>query len=493
VEEALRLIDGEYDAGYGDAVYGERSIQDMGDYDRKRIFEMAKKVAALELSNARLTNASMKRSKVEDGEKEDKLEALQKQVDANKAQIKQLQKMLAEIIQKVCKKKGDDCPKLPWAKKSTSVATEKPLETNKPAATKKPAVTEKPVATTVKLTTKKAPATEHVAKVTTAAPKPTASKAKATKKVETVKPVVTKAPTTKKAEVKTTPPPTTTAATKPPKKTAPKESTTSAPKTTTTKLATTTKKQPDPKGDCGKPDAPANGHTDSDKTTLNSEAKVICNPGYDLIGSAHQVCTAIWNQQNNAFDYVWAPPLSVICKPNGKPIPTAAPTQKPKPKPKPKVNPTEKPKEKTAAKATAKPTTKATSKPAAAKPAKEPAKKKPGKKELLERRVLLEEIEEIQKLIDESERDLEMKKKSWSPWQPDLSSVPARCKQRPEPDSCHYGWYFNRKEGRCDTVFSCLTEDGASNFFWSKESCYDNCESFLNTNNDQYDPERGWH
>ena len=38
----------------------------------------------------------------EDGEKEDKLGALQQQVDANKAQIKQLQKMLAEIIQKVC-------------------------------------------------------------------------------------------------------------------------------------------------------------------------------------------------------------------------------------------------------------------------------------------------------------------------------------------------------------------------------------------------------
>ena len=108
VEKARRLIDGDLDgATYGDALYGdgvkgERSIRDMGDHDRKRIFEMAKKVAALELSNARLTNASMKRNKVEDMDKEDKLEALQKQVDANKAQIKQLQKMLAEIIQKVC-------------------------------------------------------------------------------------------------------------------------------------------------------------------------------------------------------------------------------------------------------------------------------------------------------------------------------------------------------------------------------------------------------
>ena len=56
-------------------------------------------------------------------------------------------------------------------------------------------------------------------------------------------------------------------------------------------------------------------------TTLNSDAKDVCNPGYDLIGNDHRKCTAIWNDQKADYDYSWAPPLSVICKPNGKPIP----------------------------------------------------------------------------------------------------------------------------------------------------------------------------
>merc|ERR1711872_883089 len=143
-----------------------------------------------------------------------------------------------------------------------------------------------------------------------------------------------------KEEKKTTKPPPTKSAktTKPPTK---------------TPQPTTKKKGPDPKGDCGKPEAPKNGHTDSDVTTLDSSAKYVCNPGYDLIGNDMRKCTAIWNEQKGDYDYSWAPPLSVICKPNGKPVPKPKPKPKPKPTkkaaPKPTKKPVQKPTKKTKA------------------------------------------------------------------------------------------------------------------------------------------------
>lgn len=79
------------------------------------------------------------------------------------------------------------------------------------------------------------------------------------------------------------------------------------------------KPTPSPDGSCGKPGAPENGYAESNKTTLDALLVLHCNAGFDLIGNDRMICTAIWNEAEKNYQYSWAPPMSVICKSNGKP------------------------------------------------------------------------------------------------------------------------------------------------------------------------------
>lgn len=197
-------------------------------------------------------------------------------------------------------------------------------------------------------------------------PCPWTTKAPPTTKVPTVVTVNVTLPTT---ELTTT---TTTGTTTPTTTKPTTKATTAAP--TTTKPVVTTRPQALVNGSCGEPDAPDNGYVDKQNTTLNAHCTLHCNTGYDLIGENTMICTAIWNDNAHNYQYSWAPPMSVICKANGKPHPattTKKPvtTKKPAPKPttaKPTVKPpTVKPKKplQKPINSTVKPTKKATAEP----------------------------------------------------------------------------------------------------------------------------------
>lgn len=79
---------------------------------------------------------------------------------------------------------------------------------------------------------------------------------------------------------------------------------------------------PDPSGSCGQPEAPNNGYVEGNSTTFNTLIVLHCNAGFDLMGDDRMICTAIWNEANADYQYFWAPPMSAICKANGKPTPT---------------------------------------------------------------------------------------------------------------------------------------------------------------------------
>jgi len=91
-------------------------------------------------------------------------------------------------------------------------------------------------------------------------------------------------------------------------------------------LSSTPRPSPDPTRSCGKPEAPDNGFVEANSTNLNALTVLHCNTGFDLIGSDRMICTAIWNEANAEYQYSWAPPMSAICKDNGKPTP---PTTRP--------------------------------------------------------------------------------------------------------------------------------------------------------------------
>jgi len=86
----------------------------------------------------------------------------------------------------------------------------------------------------------------------------------------------------------------------------------------------TAKPSPNPDGSCGPPEIPDNGYAEKNSTTLNTLLVLHCNAGYDLIGNDRMICTAIWNDMGHKYQYSWAPPMSAICKANGKPTPTKA-------------------------------------------------------------------------------------------------------------------------------------------------------------------------
>jgi len=98
---------------------------------------------------------------------------------------------------------------------------------------------------------------------------------------------------------------------------------------TTASPPSTARPSPDPKGSCGQPDAPENGYTEANSTTLNTLTIIHCNSGFDLIGDMRMICTAIWNEANAEYQYSWAPPMSSVCKANGKPTPSTTSTLAP--------------------------------------------------------------------------------------------------------------------------------------------------------------------
>jgi len=103
--------------------------------------------------------------------------------------------------------------------------------------------------------------------------------------------------------------------------------TTTKPTATSIKPSSTPRPSPDPTSSCGKPEAPANGFVEGNRTNLNALTVLHCNTGFDLIGDDRMICTAIWNEANAEYQYSWAPPMSAICKNNGQPTPsTTTPT-----------------------------------------------------------------------------------------------------------------------------------------------------------------------
>lgn len=103
-----------------------------------------------------------------------------------------------------------------------------------------------------------------------------------------------------------------------------------------------------------------------------------------------------------------------------------------------------------------------------------------------------EELEEerrswLEDVIDE-EGNVDMKKKNWNNhrWEDnwenryvDLSSLPARCTQQRRVGCCHFGYYFNQNEGRCDSLYtdSEFNLGDNDNFFSTKADCQSVCRT----------------
>ena len=88
-------------------------------------------------------------------------------------------------------------------------------------------------------------------------------------------------------------------------------------------------------------------------------------------------------------------------------------------------------------------------------------------------------IDWIDALIEE-ERSVDEKEKRWygndwdsrSSWRPniDVSSLPDRCRANRMVGCCHFGYYFNPSEGRCDSLYtdSDVKNGPNSNYFATK-------------------------
>merc|ERR1719414_2241006 len=173
------------EGGFGDMIDERAASAVSHDARATVILEMAAKMAALELDNARLEGIARKRSQIEAEEEEekkeeekreaDRLAALQQQVKANQKQIKQLRKLLSEIVEKVCAGAKGKCPENPLKTKPTKETTM--TTTKKPVAAK----TKAPAQTTVAPPVTTPKATVEVTKVVVT--KPTQS----TKKQEPAK------------------------------------------------------------------------------------------------------------------------------------------------------------------------------------------------------------------------------------------------------------------------------------------------------------------
>jgi len=65
-------------------------------------------------------------------------------------------------------------------------------------------------------------------------------------------------------------------------------------------------------------------------------------------------------------------------------------------------------------------------------------------------------------------------------WEPDVdySGLPARCLTNRMVGCCHFGYYFNQYEGRCDSLYTDSdTNPGPdTNFFASRTECEKECQ-----------------
>jgi len=414
---------------------------------RSAVLSLAEKLA--DLDTAQVFLRGVEERKVEDKVDRKQLDAIIAEVKDQRKTLTQLEALVCEMMANFCAQNKLKCRKCPFTTPAPQMTPEvKPKTTTKPLP------------------------------ATTAAPKPETTK-------EAPHPV-TKPP--KPQERPTTEVSPTKGVTKKEKPTT-MAMTTAMPHTTTS-----TAPKPDPKGDCKKPDSPPNGHTDTKWTTLNSHAVIICNPGYDLIGMKNMQCTALWNAQKNDFDYSWAPPLSVVCKPNGKPI-VPATTKKTTTTTTTKTTTTT-----TTTKKAAPAKQKITKAPAVTKapPAKKKAKKEKTKKqekalrafvgeeEKVEerRRVVLDErarsfVEEearVDDLVNDfvaDEDDVTLDKRNYFTPHRNEDDIPWECKQNPDVDCClHHSYYYDTYYGECRGYWYSKT---SVNQFSTMHQCQQRC------------------
>ena len=407
------------------------------------------------------------------GEKgKDEMLKLRQQVKSNQAEVKRLQKYLCMILDDLCVENKSQCVDCPWRKSTTPA---KPTPTTTATTTPTTAIT-----TTTTTATKPAPTAP------TTTPTSTTTKLTSTKTIptQTVK-------TTKKIKPTTTKKPTTTTTKKPTTTT-----------TTTKKLTTTPAPTPDKNGDCGNPTSPDHAKVVVNTTTLKSDAMIVCSPGYDLIGVSKISCTALWNKQKGDFDYSWAPVLSTTCKQNGEPIPSTTTTKKAtttttttkkatattttvtkKATTTTTTAPT-KPPTKPPTKAATKPPTKVATK-RAKKPATEPATK-PTTKPTAEKSVA-----KTKKVVKAATWPLLLKKRAYligndaataelvlKSFYDSYERLPLRCKQEHPELGCRYGWYYDWRSDKCETLYACLNNynDISQNYFKSYSECASVCK-----------------
>jgi len=406
------------------------------------------------------------------GEKgKDEMLKLRQQVKSNQAEVKRLQKYLCMILDDLCVENKSQCVDCPWRKSTTPA---KPTPTTTATTTPTTAIT-----TTTTTATKPTPTA------------PTTTTTSTTTKVASTKSIPTPTvKTTAKIKPTTTKKPTTTTTKKP-----------TATTTTTKKPTTTPAPTPDKNGDCGNPTSPDHAKVVVNTTTLKSDAMIVCSPGYDLIGVSKISCTALWNKQKGDFDYSWAPVLSSTCKQNGEPIPSTTTTKKAtttttttkkattttavtkKATTTTTTAPT-KPPTKPPTKAATKPPTKVATK-RAKKPATEPATK-PTTKPTAEKSVA-----KTKKVVKAATWPLLLKKKAYligndaataelvlKSFYDSYERLPLRCKQEHPELGCRYGWYYDWRSDKCETLYACLNNynDISQNYFKSYSECASVCK-----------------
>merc|ERR1739838_978026 len=216
---------------------------------------------------------------------------------------------------------------------------------------------------------------------------------------------------------------------------------------------------------------------------------IVCSPGYDFIGVSKISCTALWNKQKGDFDYSWAPVLSSTCKQNGEPIPSTTTTKKAT------TTTTTTKKATTTTTVTKKATTTTTTAPtkpptkpptkAAKKPATAPATK-PTTKPTAEKSVA-----KTKKVVKAATWPLLLKKKAYSigndaataelvlkSFYDSYERLPLRCKQEHPELGCRYGWYYDWRSDKCETLYACLNNynDISQNYFKSYSECASVCK-----------------
>merc|ERR1719193_304066 len=153
---------------------------------------------------------------------------------------------------------------------------------------------------------------------------------------------------------------------------------------------------------------------------------------------------------------------------------TAEPTKKAT---KPPTKPATKPTTKAATKAATKPATKPTTKPAS-----KAATKSTAEKSAAKTKKVVKALEALPLLLkkkaneignDAATPDLVLKR-----FYDSYELLPMRCRQEHPELGCRYGWYYEWRSGKCETLYACLNDynDPKQNYFKTEMECASVCQ-----------------